>query len=381
MRENFRHFDTGFDTNGARVDRRRECKKPEKAGKTGKTEADPIERENGKYVEIIAKCRYFDNKHRPGFLFLSASGPYNQPQQAGGNPAGKHSRPPVTGERERWRWRRVDTLEAYVLWNFAMDLLVCMTAARSCAREKWLPGLAAAGLGVLYALLQQWGAPGGWALHALAGMTMALVAVRPDSFRLAARAVSALWAASLFCAGAQLLATQSLGSSLAGAFAGAVAGAGMYGWLGRTRQMRLNTWDVMLFLCTRSGCVRFRALVDTGNRLHEPLSGLPVMIVEEKALRRALPEGFDARTAAQRPPEGWRLVAYGVLGGAGRMACFRPERLLVSYGGKWLLAPDIWVAAYPGRIPGQVAALAPTVIGTIQPTRTHVRQGRQRGIG
>ncbi|MDO4739235.1 MAG: hypothetical protein Q4A66_01060, partial [Eubacteriales bacterium] len=51
--------------------------------------------------------------------------------------------------------------------------------------------------------------------------------------------------------------------------------------------------------------------------------------------------------------------------------------LMVSYGGRWLLAPDVWVAVYPGRIPGQVAALAPTVLGAIRPAEG--RPGREKG--
>lgn len=259
---------------------------------------------------------------------------------------------------------RVEVLEAYVCWNFAMDMLISLAAAHACARARIGPCAAAAALGALYALaVRIWNWPASWPAAALMGALMALIAVRPDSASLALRAIGAFWAASLFCAGAQMLTAKLPG----GALGGAVAGAGMCLWLARVRQMRLQTWDVQLFLRTSAGCVRFRALVDTGNRLHEPISGLPVMIVEEKALRRALPEGFNAASACKTLPPGWRMVAYGVLGSAGRMACFRPERLLVSYGGRWLLAPDIWIAVYPGRIPGQVAALAPTVIGTIRP--------------
>lgn len=274
----------------------------------------------------------------------------------------------------------METMEMYIVWNFAMDLLVCMAAARACGREQNRTCLLAAGIGTAYALAKRLGAPGNAALTALCGAVMAGISVRPDSAAMAGKAIAAMTAASLFCAGAQLLIAQSAGGTAAKA-AAACAGAGLCIWHSRARGRRLRTWDVQLFLRTDSGCARFRALVDTGNRLHEPISGLPVMIVEERALRRCLPEGFDAREAAKRAPQGWRLVAYGVLGGAGRMACFRPERLLVCDTGRWLLAPDIWVAVYPGRIPGQVAALAPTVLGTIEPAKKNGRAMEKRRAG
>ena len=268
----------------------------------------------------------------------------------------------------------MEQLEGYLLWNFAMDALISLAAAGACAGESRKNCLTAAAFGTAYALAARLWLPGlqRWPAAAIAGAMMALIAVRPESMSMAARAVGAFYAAGLFAAGAQMLAGQAFGSSAAAALFSAAAGAGLCIWLGRERRMRLQTWDVVLFLRTSSGCVRFRALVDTGNRLHEPISGLPVMIVEEKALKRALPDGFSAKDIGKLP-QGWRVVHYGVLGGAGRMACFRPQRLLVHYAGRWLLAPDIWVAVYPGRIPGQVAALAPTVIGTIEPARRAMR--------
>ena len=66
-------------------------------------------------------------------------------------------------------------------------------------------------------------------------------------------------------------------------------------------------------------------------------------------------------------PPRFRLVAYGALGGSVKMACFRPDELLVCYGEGWLRAPDVWVAVYPGKMPGGAQALAPAVIGRIAP--------------
>ena len=257
------------------------------------------------------------------------------------------------------------TEAGYFLWNFAMDALLALCAARLFGRERPGPALLAGALGALYALIaRRWlGGVGGMTLAA-AGM--AAIAVRPRTAAELLRAMAALAAASLFAAGAQLLARQWGAAAPAAQAASAAAGAMLFLWTGRARRASLRAWDVQLVLRTQWGTARFRALVDTGNRLHEPISGLPVLIAEERVLRKALPPGFDAAAYARRPPPGFRLASYGVLGAAGRMACFRPRALLVSYGGGWLSAPDVWVAVYPGRIPGQVCALAPTVIGAIR---------------
>ena len=114
------------------------------------------------------------------------------------------------------------------------------------------------------------------------------------------------------------------------------------------------------------GEARFRALVDTGNRLREPFSGLPVLICERGVLADVLPAGYDALPPGGAPP-GFRQVGYGALGGGGRMNCFRPELCLVDYGNGYLKSPDLWVAVYPGKMPGGVRALAPPVVGAAQP--------------
>ncbi|MDO4739236.1 MAG: sigma-E processing peptidase SpoIIGA, partial [Eubacteriales bacterium] len=221
-------------------------------------------------------------------------------------------------------------MEGYLMWNFCMDLLVCAACALACGRDRLWPCLPAAVLGAAYALAAaKWTRLGGLPCAALVGASMAAISARPETLAMAARAVCALCAAGLFAGGAQLLVLQQTGHASAGALAAAACALGLDLWLVRSRRVRLATWNVQLILRTGAGVARFRALVDTGNRLHEPISGLPVMIVEEKALRGALPEDFDARRAADRLPPGWRLVSYGVLGSAGRMACFRPGRLMV----------------------------------------------------
>ena len=93
--------------------------------------------------------------------------------------------------------------------------------------------------------------------------------------------------------------------------------------------------------------MRFSALIDTGNRLREPLSGLPVLIAEAALVRDILPE------------TGYRMLGYGAIGGNGRMACFHPDALWICRGPRKRRGPDVWVAVSPEPLPGLCQALAP----------------------
>ncbi len=152
-----------------------------------------------------------------------------------------------------------------------------------------------------------------------------------------------------------------VGALVTGAFLGTI---GMLAFI-RVRARRMEKWEMMLRLIRGGRRVELNAMVDTGNRLQEPISGQPVVIAAEYKIRPVLPENFAAADAAGRLPPGFRLVGYKSLSGSGKMVCFRPDELLVSSGDGWLSAPDVWVAVYPGKLPGNVCALAPPVLGRV----------------
>ncbi len=118
---------------------------------------------------------------------------------------------------------------------------------------------------------------------------------------------------------------------------------------------------VRLRIGTRMGTVEVRALVDTGNRLHEPLSGLPVVIVEKDALTGILDKSCLMPNQNRRLP-GFRRVSYSVLGGSGEMICFRPESVELKCGNDWQEAPEVWIGIYQGRLPASMEALAPPML-------------------
>ena len=89
------------------------------------------------------------------------------------------------------------------------------------------------------------------------------------------------------------------------------------------------------------------ACIDTGNRLREPVSGLPVVIAEKALLTGVLPE------------DGYRVLRFGAVGGEGQMACFRPAELWIEHRGRRRPAPRAWIAVSPTPLPGVFQALAP----------------------
>ena len=262
------------------------------------------------------------------------------------------------------------SVEAYWLVNFAMDLLATAIIARSLGRVRWKRVALAAAVGASWAALAQLGALrflGSLPALAALSLLMAAVAIPPDSLRTALVSGAALLGGGVFLGGVQLAALRLFrGAGAAAFFAGALLGAGALLAATALRKKRLVTWEVQVFLSAGGGEARFRALVDTGNRLREPFSGLPVLICERGVLADVLPAGYDALPPGGAPP-GFRQVGYGALGGGGRMNCFRPELCLVDYGNGYLKSPDLWVAVYPGKMPGGVRALAPPVVGAAQP--------------
>lgn len=117
---------------------------------------------------------------------------------------------------------------------------------------------------------------------------------------------------------------------------------------------------VRLRIATRMGEAEVTALVDTGNVLREPISGLPVVIVARERLNGILdPVCLDEDELL---PPGFRLVRYEALGGGGLMRCFRPLSLKRLEKKRWIDAPEMWVAVYPGKMPGMPDALAPPAV-------------------
>ncbi len=95
-----------------------------------------------------------------------------------------------------------------------------------------------------------------------------------------------------------------------------------------------------------------KGLIDTGNNLNEPVSGLPVIVCEYRSLMGLLPQGLrnayqqyaDPALVLQQPlPDGWgrrlRLVPFDSIGYRhGLLLGFRPDKVVLN--GEKTLATD-----------------------------------------
>ena len=230
------------------------------------------------------------------------------------------------------------SIERFLAVNLMMDLPLLAIVARSMHALRWRNLLAATALALLYGALAAarpvpWRAPP-CQLLALVPTSLALLGHRRA--RRLGEAMLLLAAGGLFAAGwAAALRLCSAPQAL-GACPGLMA-------LLYTRRRVRERWEAELFLTYAGRSARFPALIDTGNLLREPLSGLPVLIVE-------------ARLLGDLPPEsGFRTVHYGGMGGGGALQCFRPEAIWC--GGRRM--PDAWVALSPAPLPGPCRAIAP----------------------
>lgn len=255
------------------------------------------------------------------------------------------------------------SLEAFVAVNFFMNLLVLAIAVRRSGHVRWRRILAGSTLAAGYAILA-YAVPNGilltaWAQAAmLGGLAAILFSGRGRKVWLSGivRLITGyafaggcvLLSRTLFPGGSHHLVWGGLGVLISLLLPG---GPGGEETLHRQQLLRVR-------LETRMGAAEFEALIDTGNGLTEPLSGLPVLIVGRKYLAGLMDERCLAPDSGYFPV-GFRKVRYGTLNGSGEMKCFRPESVLIWQNGAWVNGVDIWAAIYPGELPGNMNALAP----------------------
>ena len=238
------------------------------------------------------------------------------------------------------------SIEAYFLVNLLADLTLMSLAARSlgCFRlRRALPlSMLAAGYALLAALHPPLAHP---VIQALLLAVSGAWLTGGPSVVLTPPCLLALTASALLAGGIAGRLPASLPFAVRVGSGICLGGGIMVGLAGRRRHAGSGPVWVRAGMDGRS--VGFPALIDTGNRLREPLSGQPVLIVR------------DARVRSILPSSGYRQVAFGSVGGGGTLRCFRPDRLTLEVGPRVRRVPDAWIAIFPGRLPGGVEALAP----------------------
>ena len=219
-------------------------------------------------------------------------------------------------------------IEWFVLQNLSMDALILVLAARLAGvRVGWARVAGGALLGCGYAVCAY--LPWGRGLLGLlprtaacAGMTLVLcMGWHVSNWRRTLRAFGFVWLSTLLMGGTGAGVMYLLGAAGYGptaALGTAAVGGGMIVLLTCQRNRRAGSPVCMLSIQMGGRRVRFPAAVDTGNVLVEPLSNLPVIVVEKRALR-----GMEAA----RPH---REVPFASVGGQGVLYAYFPDRVWVD---------------------------------------------------
>lgn len=222
--------------------------------------------------------------------------------------------------------------EAYVFWNLALPM-ACLPLGGYLAglpgpkgRRVWQAGLMAGccSLGAL-----RW--PGGGALWLMAlplGVMRCFGAQRPGT--LLRCTFTSLCAACLTAGVALALAGTGLPPVLSAA--AAVGAAGLLGLMVRLRPQALtDVTQVELRMADRA--VILPAMLDSGNLLGDPITGLPVVVAPGKGLMRLFP-GVPNLNDLTALPLGFRLLSVRTAAGASLMPIFRPDGCCLYVNGR-----------------------------------------------
>jgi stage II sporulation protein GA (sporulation sigma-E factor processing peptidase) len=271
--------------------------------------------------------------------------------------------------------------------NVLADYVLLYVAGRLAgARVRHLRLGAAALWGGLYACAQPFGlTPWAYSPPGVVGAAVAALAIAyaPVPWRQALRLVAAFLGAAVALAGAvfALMFARAAGSTSGLPWWMLVLPLLAAGLAARHHGSRaLQRWraapEAMVPVAVAVGGqeVSVTALVDTGNRLRDPLGQDPVLVIEARALRALLPADLLASASRRAPAweevgralEGspWaarlRLVPYRALGTEGGLLVgFRPDRALVA--GR-PVDPTVALAPTPLDPSGRYQALCPAVL-------------------
>ncbi len=93
-------------------------------------------------------------------------------------------------------------------------------------------------------------------------------------------------------------------------------------------------------------CMSFKAMVDTGCKLKEPFSGLPVILAEEELLK-----------SVHIPPERMRLIPFSTASGTGSVYGFRPHKLYID--GK-IISSGCYIGICKNKLKGEIKSITGT---------------------
>jgi len=245
--------------------------------------------------------------------------------------------------------------EAYMFWNAAM----CACALPLGGRMAGLPApagrplLLAAGLDGLLSILPMY-------LNALS--PLALLGL-PGSVYVCfhQHGLPACIRCSLMTLCASLLSGGSMTALVSGGMSALPAGALSIG-LCLLVQMLMNLLPAALCdirqveLRVEKRAIILPAMLDSGNLLTDPITGLPVLVIPQKAARTLFPDVRDM-SCLNSLPLGFRLLNVRTAAGSSLLPMFRPDECRIHLNGSACRA-DLLVAV-AGREYGGVQALVP----------------------
>lgn len=238
-------------------------------------------------------------------------------------------------------------IDSLFFLNLGADYLLCLASARICGLYlRRLRYLLAAALGAAYSvlvLLPGLGALSSWLGKLLAAGLMSAVAFGGEKHPLRCGAVflgvsaafgGALWAMSMSAQGAVSLPLRVFIPAFVLCYAALSI-------VFRCRARLADKKRVAVELRFLGREAKFMALLDTGNSLRDPVSGMEVMVVSARAadaIFSAYPGLTDGSAVelierAALLPElagKFRLIPYSAVGGSGLLAAFRPDALCVG---------------------------------------------------
>lgn len=244
--------------------------------------------------------------------------------------------------------------EAYFFINGWMNFLSLLLAARL-ARLRFQTGRAVAAslAGAGYALLA-WARGGAWrGVLALAASALLL-----SGLAFGGRALKAwplVMAAGLLLSGcADLLMKKGVAAAAVMALCGLAA---MVVCAALERGLARDRGKLRLRVTLHGKSALLPALRDSGNLLRDGVSGLPVIVVPERALRPLLPSGVKTNDLSTLPL-GWYLVRVQTAGGSRALMCFHPEEaILLSGTRQWRVEAAVALSDFP-----EARALLPDVL-------------------
>ena len=263
-------------------------------------------------------------------------------------------------------------VDLYFLINTCMNLLTLMISATLLHRKvsRWRAWISAA-VGGLWAVVALFvGVEGLWGLLCDAGviflMCSAVFASKKTPIQVLFKCTLVGVLTSMILGGVMTAlyilfnrmalpvgeAQESSGSLVVFAFIAALAGlATVQGgrFLGLSKKAKHVTVNAVLF----GRAIRFSALVDTGNRLREPISGRSVIVVDKARILETLPPPLSAALSSPSP-DAWlsdaryatriRLVPTNTATGKQMLPAILPDTLTVTdgketYPADYLIAP------------------------------------------